>query len=163
MPWGISHKPKAIMSTIFSTPYQDFSGNKGKITISTWPIIMSQSGDKILLHISSSTGKYQFIWGRLDDTYSFTANALMRAREVVWDTHITLLDTLHPLILLDTIERDGEEEKLLLIHYPAHIDDEEAIGEGKWFSLDEIEALEHQGQVSSKNILIGSRYFLNRK
>ena len=71
------------MSTIFSHPYSDFAGYIGAFTISTGPVIISQTGDTVLLHISSSTHKYQFIGGRLDDSLSFRENALMRAREVV--------------------------------------------------------------------------------
>ena len=71
------------MSTIFSHPYSDFAGHIGAFTISTGPVIVNQSEDKILLHISSSTNKYQFIGGRLDDSLSFRGNALIRAREVV--------------------------------------------------------------------------------
>ena len=71
------------MSTIFSHSYSDFSGHIGAFTISTGPVIVSKNDAKILLHISSSTNKYQFIGGRLDDSLSFRENALMRAREVV--------------------------------------------------------------------------------
>lgn len=71
------------MSTIFSHPYSDFAGHIGAFTISTGPVIVSQAGDTVLLHISSSTHRYQFIGGRLDDSLSFRENALMRAREVV--------------------------------------------------------------------------------
>lgn len=71
------------MSTIFSHPYSDFAGHNGGFTISTGPVIINQTGDTVLLHISSSTHKYQFIGGRLDDSLSFRENALVRAREVV--------------------------------------------------------------------------------
>ncbi len=50
----------------------------------------------------------------------------MRAREVIATTSISLLEN-NPLILLDTIVRDGKEEKLLLIHYEATIENETMI------------------------------------
>ncbi len=111
------------MSTIFSHLYSDFTGHIGAFTISTGPVIVNRDGDRVLLHISSSTNKYQFIGGRLDDSLSFRENALMRAREVVGNNNITLTEE-DPTILIDTIVRDGKEEKILLIHYRAHIEDE---------------------------------------
>lgn len=147
------------MSTIFSHPYSDFAGHNGGFTISTGPVIINQTGDTVLLHISSSTHKYQFIGGRLDDSLSFRENALVRAREVVWDNTITLTAD-DPTILIDTIVRDGKEERILLIHYRAHIEDEINIGEAKWFTLAEIESLHNNGNTSSPNILIASQHFL---
>jgi hypothetical protein len=149
------------MSIFFSHPYSDFLWNTGLFTISTWPVIISSSWDKILLHISSSTGKYQFIWGRLDDSFSFRENALMRAKEVVWDNQIFLTED-DPTILLDTILRDGISEKILLIHYKAHIENELDIGDAKWFSLSEIENLHISWNTSSPNIIIASRHFLSK-
>ncbi len=149
------------MSTIFSHPYLDFSWNRGLFTISTWPVIIGNSGDKILLHISSSTGKYQFIWWRLDDSFSFRENALMRAREVVGDNVVVLTED-EPTILIDSIIRDGNPEKILLIHYKAHIQNEVNIWDAKWFSLPEIEELHSSGNTSSPNIIIASRHFLSK-
>ncbi len=149
------------MSTIFSHPYLDFSWNKGVFTISTWPVVINSSGDKILLHISASTGKYQYIGGRLDDSLSFRENALTRAREVVWDNMITLTED-DPTILIDTIIRDTQPEQILLIHYRANIKDEYDIGESRWFSLSEIEDLHKNWNTSSPNILIASRHFLSK-
>ncbi len=147
------------MSTIFSHPYSDFAGHNGGFTISTGPVIINQTGDTVLLHISSSTHKYQFIGGRLDDSLSFRENALVRAREVVWDNTITLTAD-DPTILIDTIVRDGRDEQIFLIHYRAHIEDEINIGEAKWFTLAEIESLHNNGNTSSPNILIASQHFL---
>jgi hypothetical protein len=149
------------MATIFSHPYSDFSGNTGRFTISTGPVIVNQAGDRILLHVSSSTRKYQFIGGRLDDSLSFRENALMRAREVVWDNPITLtMDD--PTILIDTIIRNELEEMILLLHYKAHIKDESDIWETRWLSLTEIEELHDNWNTSSPNILIASRRFLSK-
>ncbi len=149
------------MSIIFSHPYSDFIGHIGTFTISTGPVIVNQNGDKILLHISSSTNKYQFIGGRLDDSLSFRENALMRAREVVWDNTITLTED-DPTILIDTITRDNQPEQMLLIHYRAHIENEIKIGEARWFTISEIEDLHKNWNTSSPNILIASQHFLSK-
>lgn len=147
------------MSVFFSHPCLDFSRREWKITISTGPVIIHSSWEKVLLHISSSTGKYQFIGWRFDDTLSFRENALIRAQEVVWDNKITLLND-NPTVLLDIIERDGQEENILLIHFKANIWDEVNIGEAKWCTLDQIRDFSDQDMISSPNVLICSEYFL---
>lgn len=147
------------MSIFFSHPYSDFSWEEGRMTISTGPVIIHSDTQRILLHISTSTGKYQFIWWRLDDAYSFRENALMRAREVVWENQITLAEA-EPTVLLDTIIRDGIPEKILLIHYKASIQHEDDIHDAEWFTLEQIETLHQLEQTSSPNILFCSRYFL---
>ncbi|MFZ2255672.1 MAG: hypothetical protein WAW59_03050 [Patescibacteria group bacterium] len=40
---------------------------------------------------------------------------------------MTLIDTEHPVVVFDTIDLRGYEEKTLLIHYKATIADEENI------------------------------------
>ena len=147
------------MSVFFSHPCSDFSGWEWKITISTGPVIIHSSWEKVLLHISSSTWKYQFIWWRLDDKFSFRENALIRAQEVVWVNKITLTED-DPTVLLDTIERDGQEENMLLIHFKASIMDEDNICEAKWCTLDQIRDFSNQDMISSPNILICSEHFL---
>ena len=47
----------------------------------------------------------------------------MRAREVVGDNVVVLTED-EPTILIDSIIRDGNPEKILLIHYKAHIQNE---------------------------------------
>ena len=147
------------MSVIFSHPCSDFSGTSGKITISTGPVIIHSSDNTVLLHISSSTEKYQFIGWRLDDTLSFRENALLRAQEVVGSNQIILSDDT-PVILLDIIERNGVEENMLLVHFRASLSDESDIGEAKWFTLDQIYELASQDMISSPNIVICSEHFL---
>ncbi len=49
------------MTTVFSYPYRNFSEDIGNITISTGPVVVNKNRDKVLLHLSSTTGKYQFI------------------------------------------------------------------------------------------------------
>jgi hypothetical protein len=145
------------MTTVFSYPYRNFSEDIGNITISTGPVVVNKNRDKVLLHLSSTTGKYQFIWWRLDDTLSPRDNALIRAREVIATTSISLLEN-NPLILLDTIIRDGKEEKLLLIHYEATIENEAMIWDAIWMNLEEIQTVE----LSSPNVMIASKFFLGK-
>lgn len=147
------------MSVFFSHPCSDFSGLQWRITISTGPVIIDSYWLKVLLHISSSTGKYQFIWWRLDDNLSFRENALIRAQEVIGSNTIILNEN-NPTVLLDTIERDGKKENILLIHFKARIIDEVNIGDARWFTLDQIYDLRDQDIISSPNVLICSEYFL---
>jgi hypothetical protein len=147
------------MTVFFSHIYFNFSELEGKFTISTGPVIIHSDNKRILLHISTSTGKYQFIGWRFDDRYSFRENALIRAHEVIWENKI-ILSEMEPTVLFDSIIRDGQEEKILLIHYKASIYDEENINNVEWFTLEQIEELHQSWQVSSPNILICSKYFL---
>lgn len=89
---------------LYSHPYSRFDGSTGQITIATGPVIVSKDREKVLLHTSTETGKWQFIGGRLDDSESIRSNALARAKEVVGDNVVRLLD-LPPLVILDTIDR----------------------------------------------------------
>ena len=148
------------MTTFFSYPFSDFHKQEWHITISTGPVIVNKVGDKVLLHISSSTLKYQFIWGRLNDSLSPQENARARAKEVIWETPLSF-DEYPPILLLDTIERNGNHEKLLLIHYRASIQDEENIGEAEWFSFSEVESLHLEDKLSSPNVLIATEKFLS--
>ncbi len=149
-----------LMTTFFSIPTLDFSGEIHKLTISTGPVVMDHARNKILLHKSSTTLKWQFIWGRYDDSLTFRENALERAREVVGDNMVTLIDTEHPIILLDMIDRWWYEEQILLVHYSATIADEDDTWEAQWFSLDEIVMLDAKNETSSENIKIVSEHFL---
>jgi hypothetical protein len=148
------------MTTFFSIPTLDFNGGTRKLTISTGPVVMDHARNKILLHKSSTTLKWQFIWGRYDDSLTFRENALERAREIVGDNRVTLIDTEHPIILLDTMDMCGYEEQILLVHYSATIADEDDIWEAKWFSLDEIVMLDAKNETSSENVKIASEHFL---
>lgn len=148
------------MTTFFCIPARDFTWGISDFTIATGPVIIHSSGDKILLHKWESTGKWQFIWWRYDDSLTFRENALQKAREVVGDNLITLHDTEHPIIILDTIDLHGHEEKTLLVHYKATIADEKNIWDGKWFSLDEIRMLDAKNETSSENVKMVSEQFL---
>jgi hypothetical protein len=147
------------MSIIYSYPCTTLYSAPEKITISTGPVIIDKKKGKVLLHVSPDTGKYQFIWGRLDDTLNFRENALKRAQEVIGDNPITL-DATEPLIIFWTIEKEGYEENILLVHYLGTIEHEEDIGEADWFSLDEIILLDAENKTSSENIRIASQHFL---
>ncbi len=113
------------------------------------------------MHISKETKKYQFIGGRFDDALNFRENALIRAQEIIWDNPISLSDEA-PLVLMGMIERDGNEENIVLIHYLGTIEDETAVGEAKWFTLSEILILDAENKTSSENIRIASTYFLRQ-
>lgn len=71
-----------------------------------------------------------------------------------------ILNENNPTVLLDTIERDGKKENILLIHFKARIIDEVNIGDARWFTLDQIYDLRDQDIISSPNVLICSEYFL---
>ena len=60
------------------------------------------------------------------------------------------------------IERDGNEENIVLIHYLGTIKDETAVGEAQWFTLSEILILDAENKTSSENIRIASTYFLRQ-
>jgi hypothetical protein len=60
------------------------------------------------------------------------------------------------------IERDGNDENLVLMHYLAHIEDEDNIGEAKWCTLHEVMILDAENKTSSENIRIASIHFLKR-
>jgi len=145
------------MTTLFSYPYKNFSENSGNITISTWPVVINHSKDKVLLHLSPTTGKYQFIWWRLDDSFSPRENALIRAKEVVKNNLVVLREN-DPLVLFDTIIRDDKKEEILFIHYEASIKDENDIWDAIWMSLDQIKNI----QTSSPNVIIASKFFLKK-
>ncbi len=147
------------MTNIFSYPAKNFKNEDIKIGINSGPIIISEDG-RFLLHISSSTGKYQFTGGRLDDSKSPRENAIFRPKEDI-GLEVELIENLEPLIIADEIERDGEKEKLILIHYLAKLKDgfEPDLSKCAWFTLDEVKELEKNNNVSSPNILVGCKYF----
>lgn len=150
------------MTTLYNYPYTSLEGIPGKAIISTGPVIINTTRDKVLLHISETTRKYQFIGGRYDDTLSARENALARAREVVGSENLITLTQDDPLLLMGEIEREGHEQKIVLMHYLAHIADETNVGEAKWFSQEEVTMLDAENKTSSENIKIATDYFLSK-
>jgi hypothetical protein len=130
------------MSTHFQLPFSNFSGQSSLLTIATGPVILSQDRTRVLLHISSTTQKYQFVGGRLDDTLSFRDNALERAYEVISRENTISLDERDPCIFMDQIDQNGVNKTVLLIHYLAQIRDEVMVGDANWFTLNEVRVLE---------------------
>ena len=144
------------MTEIYNYPYIWLNGTPWTMTHCSWPVIIHE--DKILLHISRSTGKYQFIWGRLDDELSHRENAIIRAEEVLWHRDIILEHT--PLSIIGEIGRNTNTEMLILFHYKAALQNPENIWEWEWKTLPEIEQLAKDDMLSSENVLIASTHFL---
>ncbi|MDA9129004.1 hypothetical protein N9J72_00825 [Candidatus Gracilibacteria bacterium] len=144
------------MTDIYNYPYIGLDGAEGVMTLCSGPVVIHE--DKVLLHISDSTGKYQFIGGRLNDKLSMRENALERAEAVLGHRDLILGDT--PLSVIGEIERDGKIETVVLFHYKAVLTDLDHIGAGEWKTLDEIEQLSHENMLSSNNVIIASKHFL---
>lgn len=149
---------KTIMTTLFNYPYIWLDDSRWTLTQCSWPVIINE--DKVLVHISDSTGKYQFIWGRLSDEFSLKENAIATAEEVLWHRDITL--QWEPLSILWEIQRDWNPETIILFHYKATLADTNNIWKWEWKTLDEILQLEKKDMISSRNIVIASEYFLNK-
>lgn len=147
------------MPNLFNYPAKNFKNQDIKMSINSGPVIIGEDG-RFLLHISRSTGKYQFTGGRLDDSKSPKENAIFRPKEDV-GLEVELIDSSDPLIIADEIERNGEKEKLILINYLAKLRDgfTPDLSRCAWFTLDEVKELEKNNNVSSPNILIGCKYF----
>ena len=147
------------MPNLFSYPAKNFKNEDIKININSGPIIIGEDG-RFLLHISTSTGKYQFTGGRLDDNKSPKENAIFRPKEDV-GLEVELIENSDPLVIADEIERNGEKEKIILIHYLAKLKNgfKPDLSRCAWFALDEVKELEKNDNVSSPNILIGCQYF----
>ena len=148
------------MTEIFSYSSTDLNESPRKITICSGSIILSSEW-RILVHISSSTQKYQFIWWRLDDTTSLRKNAVNRAEEVLWHKNMILSDE-DLLCVTWKVDRDWVSEDLILFHYRAKLEDEADIWAAEWKTLEQLEELWGKNMLSSKNVLIASKYFLER-
>ena len=146
------------MVKLFGLEGFNLEGKAVKFTCATGPVIIKDN--KIMLHRAPSTEKYQFIGGRLDDETSPKQNAINKAKEDLNVKIKIINDT--PLPILGTIERDGKEEQILLIHYLAEVEEEPETKEYEWFTLEQIEDMARNGEVSSPNILIASKYFLRK-
>lgn len=147
------------MPNFFKYPAKNFKNQATKISINSGPVIIGEDG-RFLLHISSSTRKYQFTGGRLDDSKSPKENAIFRPKKDI-GLEVELIDNIDPLIIVDEIERDGEKEQMILIHYLAKLKNgfKPDLSKCAWFTLDEVKELEKNDNVSSPNILIGCEYF----
>ena len=142
------------MTTFFCLPTLDFSMRSSQFTIATSPVIINHTNTKIILEKGKSTEKWQCIGGRYEDTVTFRESALAHATEALGkDNTVTLTDA-EPILIFDTIDLKGYEEKTLLIHYPASIRDEENIGHAQWWSLEEILLLDAKNETSSPNVRI---------
>lgn len=91
---------------------------------------------------------------------TFCENALAHAKAEIASNTVTLIAPEHPVIVHDTIDLKGYEEKTLIIHYLATIADEENIGSARWFSLSEIEILDAKNETSSANVRIVAEQIL---
>lgn len=151
------------MTTFFCLPAYDFTGREHQFTIATCPVVIDSSNSKILLHVGTSTTKWQFIGGRYSDESTFRENAITHGKKELGENNeITLVDPKNPIVLFDVIDLHGYEEESLLIHYKAKISDEENIGKSKWFSLEEILILDAKNQTSSPNVRIVAEKFLQK-
>ena len=151
------------MTTFFCLPAYDFSGREHQFTIATCPVVVDSTGTKMLLHIGTSTQKWQFIGGRYSDEMTFRDNAILHGKKELGEgNEITLIDPENPVVLYDIIDLHGYEEKTLLIQYLAHVSDEENTGRAKWFSLEEILILDAKNETSSPNVRIVAEKFLKK-
>ena len=148
------------MIEFFKYPATNFSNEDLITTIATGPVVIDDQ-KKFLLHISSSTGKYQFIGGRLRDTKSPRENAIDHSL-VNLGVKVELVSNKEPLVIIDKIFRDDKEEIVILMHYLAKLKDGSVPtkGEWKWFDFNEIKELERQNSISSPNIGIACEHFL---
>ncbi len=137
-------------------------GKKTKSTIASGPVIIRNQ--KVLLHKAPSTGKYQFVGGRLDDDLNPKTNAKYKPL-VDLGLKVKIREDQDPLILLGTIQREGKQEHVVLIHYRGEIAENAKPTKGKygWYTLKEIKELQKQNQLSSSNVMIASEYFLKHK
>jgi len=132
-------------------------GTATKVTFAAGPVIIRDG--KVLVHRAPSTGKFQFIGGRVDDQKTFAAVAVARA----WDdcgVRVRLVGD--PLPILGQVERKGQVEWVVLIHYRAEMINAvpEKSGEYRWCSLEELEMLHKQGDLSSANMVIAAKHFM---
>ena len=69
------------MTTFFCLPAFDFTGKEPQFTITTCPVVVDQNSEKILLHMGTSTGRWQFIGGRYEDNATFRENAIAHGQK----------------------------------------------------------------------------------
>ncbi len=143
---------------LYSIPGFTLDGKKTKITIASGPVIIRNN--KVLLHRAPSTGKYQFLGGRLEDSSTVKKNAIEKPR--LEGLEVTLREDIPPLLITGTIKRANKKEQVVLIHYLGEVapDSNPTRGEWNWFTLSEIGKMHKQGKLSSKNVLIAAQHFL---
>jgi len=139
---------------------KNFKGENIKLTHCSGPIIFNDKRE-FLLHRAESTGKFQFTGGRLSDELSLRENAIFRPLEDL-GIKVKLRDGVEPLIIVDKLVRDGDEETLVLVHYLADLNSELSFetGEWVWKSFEEICLMDENDELSSPNIKIACKYFL---
>ena len=112
------------------------------LTLVSGPVLINEKKE-VFLHRAESTGKFQFIGGRLSDRMSPVYNAEYRANADL-GLDIEIEENSEPFIVQDKIEREGKEEFLVLMHYRARILKDEGLMEGDhgWFSLEKIKEMD---------------------
>jgi len=145
---------------LFHFDASNFEGAQQKITIASGPVIFNEAGE-VLLHRGHSNGKFQFIGGRISGDISIEQNVIQQAHDALGITIAIMNQT--PFIVSDMIERDGKSEQLVLIHYAAEITAGELDSEDEWgwFSLDKINEMMKNDEISSPNILLASKHFVD--
>ncbi len=148
------------MTDFYHSDAIDFKGNSIKYTNATGPVIIDNN--RIFLHKASSTNKFQFIGGRQNDNVSPKQNAINRAYEDL-GLKVELIEDKEPFHIIDEIQRDGKKEVLVLTHYLARIKSNSKPNKGEfgWYSLKEILQMEKEDKLSSPNIVLASKHFLN--
>jgi ADP-ribose pyrophosphatase YjhB (NUDIX family) len=148
------------MVNFYNYRAHNFKGKPVNLTIASGPVIFNDKKE-FLLHRSESSGKYQFIGGRLDCKKTLRENAIFRAAQ---EGFKVLLKEVEPFVIVDEIKRNKEKEIVVLIHYLAELDSKvmPESGEWGWFSIDQIKDLEKKDDVSTPNILLAAKFFLKR-
>ena len=148
------------MTDFYHSNAVNFNGEPIKYTNATGPVLINEE-NKIFLHRADSTGKHQFIGGRLDDSMSPKENAIHRAKEDL-GLEVELIEKVEPFHVIDKIEREGKEETLVLTHYLAKIKKGSSPNKGEfgWFSLEEIIEMDSNNEISSPNIVLASKHFM---
>lgn len=140
---------------------KNFKGENIKLTHCSGPVIKNEKNE-FLLHRAPSSGKFQFTGGRLSDDLSLKENAVFRPKEDL-EVEVELRDGIDPLIIVDKINRDGNDETLVLVHYIADLKTDlvSSIGDWVWKSFEEICEMDLNEELSSPNIKIACEHFLN--
>jgi hypothetical protein len=147
---------------LYHSEGKNFKGENIKLTHCSGPVIKNDNNE-FLLHRAESTGKYQFTGGRLSDKLSLQENAIFRPMEDL-KVKVKLRNGLEPLIIVDKLNREGEDETIVLVHYLADLESEldSSVGDWVWKNISEISKMDSNKELSSPNIKIACEYFLNK-